>query len=62
MSSIIRIQDLYFTEYVTSDAIAERVSAIAKALDIRFKGVDSIITIITLIADHNLFETNALPS
>ncbi|MBM4151442.1 MAG: hypoxanthine phosphoribosyltransferase [Ignavibacteria bacterium] len=48
MSSIIRIQDLRFTEYVTPDAIADRVSAIGKALDERFKGVDSIITIITL--------------
>lgn len=48
MSSVIRIQDLRFTEYVTPDEIAKRVSAIAKALDERFESVDSINTIITL--------------
>ena len=48
MSSIIRIQDLRFTEYVTPDAIERRVHEIAQALDEKFKGIDSILTIITL--------------
>ncbi|MFM8840882.1 MAG: phosphoribosyltransferase [bacterium] len=48
MSSIIRIQDLNFTEYVTPDAIEKRIGDIAIALDEKFKGVDSIVTIVTL--------------
>ena len=48
MSSSIRIQDLQFTELLTSENIRQRVGEIAMALDEKFKGVDSIVTIIIL--------------